>query len=235
MALKFKSKPIRITREEAKGLVRQAIAYYKNNKEDGSIFRVYLEYEVNNPRKNRIIVDKERDRRHIPDEIFRNGLVYLPTSEEYNNSKNKPTQKNLEDLIYYKGNQQLSQLYKIGIKHELMNNYLHPWAINGIDQPDIPTRVVFKSSENDEEDVIYQGALSDDIFVDLSQWFDELQEMEELKDVSAQVIGDNDIRNEIADGNRKFRIAILGEVGEVFVKVGYNKFGNEINFENYIK
>lgn len=235
MALKFKSKPKRITRELARELARKTIAYYKANKDDGSIMRVFLEYEIANPNKYRIIVDKERDRREIPEEIFRNGLVYLPTSEEYNNSKNKPTQKNLEDLIYNKGNQQLSQLHKIGIKHELMNNYLHPWAVNGIDQPDIPTRVVFKSSENDEEDVIYQGALSDDIFVALSQWFDELQEMEELKDVSAQVIGDNDIRNEVADGNRKFRIAILGGVGEVFVKVGYNKFGNEINFENYIK
>ena len=235
MSLKFKSKPKRITRELARDLARKAIAYYKVNKDDGNIMRVFLEYEIANPNKYRIIFDKERNRRDIPEEIFRNGLVYLPTSEEYNLAKNKPTQKNLEDLIYYKGNQQLSYLHKISIKHELKNNYLHPWAINGIDQPDIPTRVVFKSSENEEEDVIYQGELSDDIFVALSQWFDELQEMEELKDVSAQVIGDIDIRNEIAEGNRKFRIAILGGVGEVFVKVGYNKFGNEINFENYIK
>lgn len=234
MALKFKSKPKRITRELARELARKAIAYYKVNKDDGSIMRVFLEYEIANPNKYRIIVDKERNRREIPEEIFRNGLVYLPTSEEYNLAKDKPTQKKLEDLIYYKGNQQLSQLHKIHLKLEFLENYIRPWAMHGVEQPDIPTRVVFKSSENDEEDVIYQGALSDDIFVALSQWFDELQEMEELKDVSAQVIGDNDIRSEIADGNRKFRIAILGGVGEVFVKVGYNKFGEEIDLNNYI-
>ena len=234
MALKFKSRPKRITRELARELARKSIAYYKVNKDDGNIMRVFLEYEIANPNKYRIIFDKERNRREIPEEIFRNGLVYLPTSEEYNLAKDKPTQKKLEDLIYYKGNQQLSQLHKIHLKLEFLENYIRPWAMNGVEQPDIPTRVVFKSRENDEEDVIYQGALSDDIFVALSQWFGELQEMEELKDVSAQVIGDNDIRNEVADGNRKFRIAILGGVGEVFVKVGYNKFGEEIDFNNYI-
>lgn len=234
MALKFSTKPKRITRDKALELARQARKYYKHDN-SRLPFSVYLEEKMDNPNSYRVLVGREVDpSEHYDKGVARYKLSRLPTSEEYNSSKEKPTQKQIEEYIYVNGNHKLQEHTKDALHQEFRNYYLDRWANNGIEQPDIPTRVVFKSRENDEEDVIYQGALSDDIFVALSQWFDELQEMEELKNVSAQVIGDNDIRNEVADGNRKFRIAILGGVGEVFVKVGYNKFGEEINLNNYI-
>lgn len=233
MALKFKSKPKRITRELARELARKAIAYYKANKGDGNIMRVFLEYEIANPNKYRIIVDKERDRRYIPEEIFRNGLVYLPTSEEYNLSKNKPTQKNLEDLIYNKGNQQLSQLHKINLRDEFLYNYVHKWTEKGIAQPDVPVKVVFRNKEG-VEDVIYQGALADDIFVMLNEWYDSLENNEELEGVTLSKLDNNSIRREIHDGNRNLRVAMSNDLGEVWVGVGVNKYGEEIDLNNYI-
>lgn len=233
MALKFKSRPKRITRELARDLARKTIAYYKDNKDDGSIMRVFLEYEVDNPNKYRIIVDKERDRKHIPDEIFRNGLVYLPTSEEYNLSRNKPTQKNLEDLIYYKGNQQLSQLHKINLRDEFLYNYVHKWTEKREEQPDVPVKVAFINKEG-VEDVIYKGALADDIFVKIDEWYDSLENNEELEGFTLSKLDKNSIIGEIHDGNRNFRVAMSNDLGEVWVGVGVNKYGELIDLNNYI-
>ena len=238
MALKFKSKPKRITRELARELARKAIAYYKDNKDEGSIMRVFLEYEKDNPNKYCIIVDKERGRRNIPEEIFRNGLVYLPTSEEYNNSKNKPTQKKLEDLIYYKGNQQLSQLHKTHLKLEFLEKYVRPWAMHGGEQPKVPVQILYVENSTEsglgEVDDIYTGALSDDMFIIFDQWVQSIQEIPEYEGKSLNYISDDGVRNEIYDGAREFNIGNIYGVGDIVIKVGVNKYGGLINLNNYI-
>ena len=233
MALKFSTKPKRITRDKALELARQARKYYKHDN-SRLPFSVYLEEKMDNPNSYRVLVGREVDpSEHYDKGVARYKLSRLPTSEEYNSSKEKPTQKQIEEYIYVNGNHKLQEHTKDALHQEFRNYYLDRWANNGGTLKEVKVIIYFKNKHGDT-DVIYKDSLSDDMFVVLEQWLSVFEEEEELEGAVFGWVGEDGVTQEIADGTREFRIGQVQGVGDVNIKVGVNKYGEFINLENYM-
>lgn len=239
MVIRLTSKPARITRKQANSITKFLTKYYKTYTDDVMDLSLFVEEDyhkggyrfipratIGTPLTEQDKVNGSRDR-----------ILNLQSAYDYNNLAKKPTQKELEDYIYYEGNKRLTVKNKDLLEDELLNRYLIPWAQGGIQQRDVPVQLVYIKEGTldygEDDEVFYSSGLTDEIFTCLKDWMTKMVDDPKYKDIQFNYIGNRQVRRKVADGHLEFKIVDTNIGYVVMVRIGVDKYGQRINLENY--